>query len=52
MFFLTFYNNFYRQKFGLSMGSPLSGVLASLFLEFLECGSFKNALPQESSYYK
>ena len=32
---------FYRQKFGLPMGLPFSGIFASLFLEFLESSPFK-----------
>ena len=31
-----FENNFYRQKFGIAMGSPLSPVLANLYMEFFE----------------
>ena len=34
------------------MGSPLSGVLACLFLEFLEAGPFINILPKNSLYLR
>ena len=34
MTYLKFNNKFYKQKSGLSMGTPLSVVLACLFLEF------------------
>lgn len=50
--FFTFNNQHYRQKFGLPMGSPLSGVLACLFLEFLESDSFKNIFLTNSSYFR
>lgn len=45
------FDNFYKEKIGLPMGS-LSGILASLFLEFLESGSFRNVLLQNSSYFR
>ena len=32
--FFQFKDRFYKQKFGISMGSPLSPVLANLFMEF------------------
>ena len=34
-------NSFYEHKFGLSIGSPLRGVLACIYLKFLESGPFK-----------
>ena len=34
--FFQFGSNFYRQKFGLSMGSPLSPILSNLFMELFE----------------
>ena len=43
---------FYKQKFGLSKGSPPSGVLAYLFVEFLEFGSFKFIIHQDSRYFR
>ena len=47
------YNNiYYRQKFGLPMGSPLSAVLACLYLEFLESGPFRYIIPKNSSYFR
>ena len=42
------FNKFYKQKYGLPKGNPLSGVLACLFLEFLE--SFKYRLPSNTTY--
>lgn len=50
--FFTFDNQFYKQRFGLPMGSPLSGVLACLYLEFLESDTFKNILPPDSSCFR
>lgn len=41
-----------KLKFRLPMGSSLGGVLACLFLEFLESGHFKNILPQISAYFR
>ena len=34
--YFQYENSFYKQKFGISMGSPLSPVLANLFMEFFE----------------
>ena len=34
------------------MGSPLSGVLACLFLEFLETKPFKYILPNDIQYFR
>ena len=50
--FFSFNNKYYKQKFGLPMGSPLSGVIACLFLEFLEAGPFKNILPKNSTFLR
>ena len=47
------YNNiFYKQKFGLPMGSPLSGVLACIYLEFLESCPFKYIIPNTACYFR
>ena len=47
------YNNiFFKQKFGLTMGSPLSGVLACIYLEFLESGPFKYIIPNTTHYFR
>ena len=47
------YNNIsYKQKFGLPMGSPLSRVLAYIYLEFLECGPFKYITPNTDCYFR
>ena len=34
--YFQFEDKFYRQKFGIAMGSPLSPVLANLFMEYIE----------------
>ena len=52
MTYFKFNNKFYKQKYGLPMGNPLSGVLACLFLEFLESGFFKYKLPSNTTYFK
>ena len=47
------YNNiFYRQNFGLPLGPPLSGVLACIYLEFLESGPFKYIWPNTARYFR
>ena len=47
------YNNiFYKQKFGLPMGCPLCGVLACIYLEFVESGSFKYIIPNTAHYFR
>ena len=43
---------FFKQKFGLPMGSPLSGVLACIYLEFLKFGSFKYIIPNTARYFR
>ena len=43
---------FYEQKFGLPMGSLLSGVLACIYLEFLESGPFKYIIPNTVCYFR
>ena len=48
--YFKFNNKFYKQKYGFPMGNPLRGILACLFLEFLESGSFKYRLPSNTSY--
>ena len=34
------------------MGNPLSGVLACIFLEFLESSPFKYRLPSNTTYFR
>ena len=34
------------------MGSPLSGVLACIYLEFLESGPFKHIIPNTAHYFR
>ena len=50
--FFQFNDTLYKQKFGLPMGSPISPVLACLYLEFLESGSFNKILPRTSTYLR
>ena len=40
--YFTFNNNFFVQKDGLPMGSPLSPLLAELFMDSFECNLFSN----------
>ena len=40
---------FYKQKFDLPIVSPLSGVLADLFLTF---SKFKFIIPKDSRYFR
>ena len=42
---------FYKQKFRLPMGYPLSGVFAYIYLEFLESGPIRYILPSSASYF-
>ena len=50
--YFEFKGQFYKQISGLPMGSPLSGVLACLYLEILESGPFQQILPQNSYYFR
>ncbi|XP_076069626.1 N-acetylglucosamine-1-phosphotransferase subunits alpha/beta-like isoform X2 [Oratosquilla oratoria] len=38
-------DHYFHQRFGMAMGSPLSAVLANLFMEFLEAGTFSDIVP-------
>ena len=51
MTYFKFNNNFYKQKYGLPMGNPLSRVLACQFLEFLDSSPFKYRLPSNTTYF-
>ena len=42
----------YKQKFGLHMGSLLTGVQTYTHLEFLESGPFKYIIPSNSNYFR
>ena len=42
---------FYKQKFGLPMGSLLGGVLACIHLKFLEPCPFKYNIPNTICYF-
>ena len=46
------YNIFRKQKFGLLMGSPLSRVLACIYLEFLELSPFKLIILNSARYFR
>ena len=50
--YFKFNKKFYKQKYGLPMGNPLSGISACLFLEFLESGTFKYKLPSNTTYLR
>ena len=50
--FFRFGDGLYRQKAGLPMGSPLSGILACLFLEALETESFRHIIPEGTIYFR
>ena len=50
--YLEYNGVYYQQKSGLPMGSPLSGVLACLYLELLEDGPYKNIIPKNSFYVR
>ena len=46
------HNTFYKQKFGLLLGSPLNRVLARIYLEFLESGPFIYIIPSCACYFR
>ena len=47
------YNNIlYKQKFGLPVGSPLSSVLACIYLEFLESSPLEYIIPNTPHYFR
>ena len=52
--FNTFeYNNReYRQKYGMAMGSPLSAVLACLFMESLESGPIRRVIGNHTPWFR
>ena len=52
MTYFKFNNKFYKQKYGLPIGNPRSGVLACLFLEFLVSGPFKYRLPSNTTHFR
>ena len=45
--FFTFNDVYYRQKSGMAMGSPLSGILSNLFLEHLEANYFNQVIHKD-----
>ena len=48
----SFKNNFYRQKFGMAMGSSLSPVLAGLFMEYFESELLPTILDHPLPWYR
>ena len=50
--FFKYCDLYHQQKFGLSMGSSLNGIIACLFLEFLESQPFKHLLPNDIHYFR
>ena len=42
----SFNNSFYKQKFGCSMGSPLSPVISNLYMEYFESVIIKDIKPE------
>ena len=44
--------DYISKKYGLPMGSPLNGVLAFIYLELLEMGSFKYIIPNTACYFR
>lgn len=44
--YFTFNNEYYLQTFGVAMGSPLSPVLANIFMEYLESEYLPNLTPR------
>ena len=48
----SFNNSEYRQHEGLPMGSPLSAVLACLFMEKLETDHFSKIIPSDAKWYR
>ena len=49
--FFTYNNTFYKQRTGAAMGSPLSPVIADIFLKHFEEKAFKNA-QYKPTFYK
>ena len=47
-----FNDNYYKQKFGISMGSPLSPVLANLYMEYFESELLPSLSPQPSFWVR
>ena len=48
--YFRFKEEFFRQKHGISMGSPLSPVLANIFMEFFE-SELMPAIPIQPTFY-
>ena len=52
MAYFKFKNKFFKQKYVLSVGNPLSIVLACLFLEFFRICSFKSSQLGITTYFR
>ena len=48
----SFNNNYFKQMSGMSMGSPISPILANLFLEHLETTRLFNIVPREVLWFR
>ena len=48
----VFDGKFYTQKFGMSMGNPLSPVLSNLYMEFFETKILRNILPSNVIWFR
>lgn len=50
--FFVFNNSFYKQTFGISMGSSLSPLIADIVMQDLECNTIAKLLFQLPFYYR
>ncbi|XP_069952924.1 uncharacterized protein [Cherax quadricarinatus] len=48
----SFYNKLYKQTYGMGMGSPISAVLANLYMEHLESEHFANIIPSSVTWLR
>lgn len=48
-YYFAFNYNFYKRKFGLQIGEPVISLIAFIFLEVLESGTFQNILAKQST---
>ena len=48
----SFDSNFYKQKFGMAMGNPLSPVLSNLYMEFFEAKILSRILPRNIYWFR
>ena len=50
--YFAFDQKLYKQKFGMAMGSPISAVLANLFMESMEVGPYANIIPPNVTWLR